>query len=81
MELYQSSGDLVQVRELAQLYKPDEPQVIHGTLLFTSIVKNDRIKYGMIIERFETPLGIMYQVLVGEEFWLVRAEDINWTGV
>ncbi len=81
MELYQNSGDLVKIRQCAQLYKPDEPVLIHGTLQFTKILTNSDPRFGVIIERFETPLGVMYQILAGEEYWLIRAEDIDWTGV
>lgn len=81
MRDYQISGDLVTVLQNAVLYKPDEPIIRHGSLYFDSTKNNERNQYGFIVERYDTPLGVMYQILLGEEYWCISAEDIVSAGV
>lgn len=81
MGSYQNSGDIVKIPQHTAIYKPDEPHIIHGSLYFDSMETLMEPKNGVIVERYDTPLGIMYQILIDERYWCVKAEDVHWLGV
>jgi hypothetical protein len=81
MSPYQSSGDLILIPQHTPISKPDEPVVMHGNVYFDTIKMTDKNQTGVIVDRFDTPIGVMYQVLIEGQYWCLSANDVSWTGV
>lgn len=65
---YQTSGDLVRIPQKTFLWEMDG---WHHRL-------TDSVEYGIVIESHNESF---YKILVGEEFRLVKKDEITWMGV